>query len=141
MSYKNVILVVFSVFISSNAFSSGGYSGGSSGGFSGGSSISGGVQPRPAKQIDQAYEYGKSVYFGRLKGQVISYCIVNKEVSSPVKRSTIRQAKGVTYAELGERLHNCSQPKETMAQLLTSGQMNAVAYYLNKRYRLGLQRS
>ena len=136
MSYRKIILAVTASLFSLTAFASGSYSGGSSSGGSG----SGYSVPRP-KPVDQAYEYGKSIYFGRIEGKTVSYCINKENVSSPVKRSSIKIAKGVTYTQLGELLHNCENPTQNMSTLLNKNQLNAVAYYLNKRYRLKLVRS
>jgi len=38
-------------------------------------------------------------------------------------------------------LHNCENPTQKMSSLLDKNQLNTVAYYLNKRYRLKLVRS
>ena len=137
MFSRNVILVLTVLLFSSKALASGSYSGGD---FSrGGSNY---TAPSPVPQpVDQAYEYGKSLYFGRFKGKVISYCINRNEISSPVKRSSIRSAKGVSFTQLGDLLHNCENTGQTMSSILNKNQLNAVAYYLNKRYRLNLRRS
>lgn len=132
MSYRKIILAVTASLFSLTAFASGSYSGGSS---------SGGYSAAKPKPVDQAYEYGKSVYFGRIEGKTISYCINKDNVSSPVKRSSIKTAKGVTYTQLGELLHNCENSTQKMSALLDKNKLNAVAYYLNKRYRLKLVRS
>ena len=128
-----MILSAAVLFLSSNVFASGGYS---SGGYSGGGYSS----PAP-KVIDQAYEYGKSLYRGRLNGQKASYCIMKDNVSTPVRRSSIRKAKGLSYAQLGALVHNCSDAQQTLSSIFNKNQLNAVAYYLNKRYKLNLQRS
>ena len=132
MSYRKIILAVTASLFSLTALASGSYSGGSS---------SGGYSAAKPKPVDQAYEYGKSVYFGRIEGKTISYCINKDNVSSPVKRSSIKTAKGVTYTQLGELLHNCENSTQKMSALLDKNKLNAVAYYLNKRYRLKLVRS
>lgn len=135
MFSRNVILVLTVLLFSSKALASGSYSGGD---FSrGGSNYS---APAP-KAVDQAYEYGKSIYFGRFKGKVVSYCINRNDVSSPVKRSSIRAVRGVSYTQLGDLLYNCENIEQTMSSILNKNQLNAVAYYLNKRYRLNLRRS
>lgn len=131
MFHKSTLIAFLAFLLPSAAFASGGFGGG-------GSSYS---SPEPAQRVDQAYEYGKSLYFGRVKGQVISYCIVSKGESTPIKRSSIREARGLSYAELGNALHNCSDIQQSMASILNDSQLNAVAYYLNKRYRLRLRRA
>ncbi len=138
MFNKSLVVAVFSFFFSSSVLASGGYSGGDSYG-SGSYGTS-----KPAKKVDHAYENGKAIYKGRVKGKSVSYCITaaNKgNASVAVKRRTIKQLKGATYSDVGERLHNCENPKETMKVLLTQYQLNSVAYYLNKRYKLNLARS
>lgn len=135
MFNKIPVLVIFTTFImffSSNLMASGGsYSGG---GASYGSSSS-------AKKVDPAYENGKAIYNGRSGGKKVSYCIADGSNSVAVKRSSIKQLKEATYANVGERLFNCENSNETMNLLLTKYELNSVAYYLNKRYRLRLSRS
>lgn len=135
MFNKNLFIAVFTLFFSSSLFASGGYSGSGSGSY--------GSSDTP-KRVDRAYESGKAIYKGRIKGKVVSYCIADEsksKASVKVKRSTIKQLKGASSADVGERLHNCANPKETMKSLLTQYQLNSVAYYLNKRYKLNLVRS
>lgn len=134
MLNKNLVLAIFAVgttFFSLSLFASGGYSGSGQGG-SYGSTTS-------EKKVDQAYENGKAIYKGRSKN--VSYCIVDGSASVAVKRSTIKQLKGAKYADVGERLHNCENTKETMSMLLKEYELNSVIYYLNKRYRLNLTRA
>lgn len=128
------IFAVFTVFFSSSLFASGGYSSGGSGGGSYGSTSN-------ERKVDHAYENGKAIYNGRGVSKNVSYCIVDGSASVEVKRSSIRQLKGGKYADIGERLHNCENAKETMKALLSERQLKSVAYYLSKRYRLRLARS
>jgi len=134
MLFRNMFLAFIASFFSITAFASGSYS---SGGYDSGSSS---IRSAP-KPVDQAYEYGKSIYFGRVQGKVVSYCINRNNVSSPVKRSSIRTVKGVSYTQLGKLLHNCENTEQVMSSILNKNQLNAVAYYLNKRYKLNLSRS
>ena len=105
----------------------------------------GGYSSEPAKPVDQAYETGKSIFFGRINGERITYCIVDSNNASDkpivVKRRTMKKLKGLEYSQVAERLYNCKKPSESMTSLLTKGQVNSVMYYLNKRYRLSLIRN
>ncbi len=132
----SALLIMFSFSVAA----SGGYSNSSSGS---------GYASAPAKQVDQAYESGKSIFFGRVKGERITYCISGNSIGSGnsagnqpivVKRSTMKQLKGLEYSEVAVRLYNCKNPAENMTSLLTKSQVNSVMYYLNKRYRLNLVR-
>lgn len=103
---------------------------------------SGGHQDNSYSQpIDTVYEYGKSTYNGKINGVVVQYCIYNGTESTRVKRKTIKQLKNTSYKVLGSSLHNCSKPEQSIANLLNEKQLNAVAYYLNKRYKLNLSKN
>ncbi len=143
MFLRNIILAFTASFFAINAFASGG-SGFPRGNTPFGNSDRGSSfrsAPSAPRTVDQAYEYGKSLYFGRVKGKVISYCVALNSISSPVQRSSIRTVRGVSYSQLGELLHNCDNKKQVMSSILNKNQLNAVAYYLNKRYRLNLRRT
>jgi len=125
-----LVVLTISLLVSSNIFASGGYSGGGSRGYN---------SAPAAKQIDQAYEYGKSIYNGRNKevGK-IKACMNNGDKLVKVKRSLIKQFKEKSYTELANGLFNCDQPDKLMADAMTREQLKYVLYYLNKRYGLEL---
>ncbi len=98
-------------------------------------------KPAKPKKVDTVYELGKSTYNGRINGVAVKYCILKGDESARVKRTTIKQLKNTSYTVLGTSLHNCVKPEQSMASLLDENQLNAVAYYLDKRYQLNLSKS
>jgi len=129
LQVKMVSALLLTLLISTSTLASGGYDDNSY------------SQPRAPKKIDTVYEYGKSTYSGRINGVAIQYCIYDGTKSTKVKRRTIKQLKNTSYDTLGSSLHNCGKPEQSMASLLNKQQLNAVAYYLNKRYKLNLSKS
>lgn len=132
MILQRAIVLISAVLLSASALASGGYGGG--GGYSGGS----GFKSRP---VDQAYEYGKSVYKGRNKAYgKIKYCITSEDGAEKVKlkRGSLKPYKGGTFADLAGNLYNCDAPDTAIKDILSLNDLQHVLYYLNKRYKLKL---
>ena len=128
--------------VSSFAFASGGYNGGgySNGGFGTSSSN----QPRQAKPVDQDYELGKSIYKGRQEGiAAIKYCLqVEGEAEAvKLKSRSIKLFKRESYDALAGSLVDCEQPGTLVSDRLDADSLQAVMYYLSKRYDLYLTSS
>lgn len=125
----NINLLLLSILLlPSLAFASGSASSSNSGGFFPSSS-----------SVDQAYEYGKALYTGRSSEvERFKYCIVSEEEPIEVKRSSLRQFKGTSLNELAASLIDCDNPEKSMFDYVDSTQASYVLYYLNKRYKLGL---
>lgn len=120
-----ILLFVFS----SISYASGGYGGGGYGGYN----------SRPVKQVDHAYEYGKSIYQGRESNVAkLNYCIKDEEEKVELRRSVIKKFKNTSYTELANNLYNCDVPTDLIAKSLDTNQLSHVIYYLDKRYKLKL---
>ena len=108
-----------------------------SGGFSGAGS-SGGIGP-PTRVVDEVYEFGKSVYKGRVKGaEKIKYCVkVDGEVKK-LKRSTAKAYKEGPARDFALALIDCESPDRLALTTMPREHVPIVLYYLNKRFKLKL---
>jgi len=92
--------------------------------------------------VDQAYEAGKAVYTGRKSGTPkLSYCLREGEQFVALKRKTIKQHKKGSYSSLAANLVNCDDPSFSVKEQLGRQDFLYVLYYLDKRYKLKLERS
>ena len=95
--------------------------------------------------VDPTYEAGKSVYNGRKKGtRKLSYCLMglmDGEEAVALKRKTIKKYKKTSYSKLAASLVNCDNPSVTIINELERKDFLTVLYYLDKRYKLVLERS
>jgi len=97
---------------------------------------------RPERVVDPTYESGKAIYTGRNKSVAkLSYCLRQGDDTVALKRKTIKTFKKSSYSELAKSLYQCDVPDSTIKSQLESKQFLHVLYYLNKRYKLNLQRS
>lgn len=95
---------------------------------------------RPA--VDSTYESGKSIYTGRKKtAPKLSYCLRVGEEIIPVKRKSLKQFKGTSFTELSKHLFRCDEPTKSIISELERTDFIHVIYYLDKRYRLKLERA
>ena len=91
------------------------------------------------KEVDAAYELGKSIYRGRKEGAPkLNYCIAEEQDKVKLKRKSIKKFKKSTYAELAQNLYDCDKPNELVSKSLSSHQLSHVLYYLDKRFKLKL---
>jgi len=91
--------------------------------------------------VDPAYEAGKAVYTGRKSNAPkLSYCLKDGEELVKLKRKTIKPHKKGSYSSLATSLYNCDTRTFVKQELERQDFIN-VLYYLDKRYRLKLQRS
>ena len=99
------------------------------------------VYERKQVVVDTAYESGKAVYNGRKRNvPKLSYCLKDGEEMVELKRKTIKQFKGSSYSGLAAGLYNC-ETSLAVKQDLERQDFIHVLYYLDKRYKLKLQRS
>jgi len=99
------------------------------------------VYERKKPVVDQAYESGKAVYTGRKKGvPKLSYCLKDGDQMVELKRKSIKQYKGNSYSGLAAGLYNCETSTAIKPELARADFIH-VLYYLDKRYKLKLQRS
>jgi len=91
--------------------------------------------------VDQAYESGRAIYTGRKPGAPkLSYCLKSGDEMVELKRKSIKQYKGNSYSGLAAGLFNC-ETSLAIKQDLGRDDFIHVLYYLDKRYKLKLQRS
>lgn len=141
MNFKPLLIisaVLGALIISSAVFASGGddnEDNDSSDGFFGGSDDI-------ERVVDPVYESGKAVYTGRKKTvRKLSYCILDGQEPVKLKRKTIKQFKKSSYSQLAKSLYQCDVPDSTIKSQLESKDFIHVLYYLDKRYKLNLERS
>lgn len=108
-------------------------------GISGSGPSGGGFTGSAPREVDQLYEYGKSIYLGRTPGtQKVSYCVkVDGEVKK-LRGRHLRNWRGRKQLEFANALYNCKQPERLALIDLEQEQVAYVLYYLNKRYKLEL---
>ena len=91
--------------------------------------------------VDPIYESGKAVYTGRSKSAPkLSYCIGSGEQAIKLKRKSIKQFKKTSFSELAKNLYRCDIPSETIKSQLEKRDFLHMLYYLDKRYKLQLER-
>lgn len=129
MAIKKFALAMIFMGVASTAFASG-----ASGGFRG-SSV---PTPRP---VDPLYEQGKAVYSGKVRSYGrIKYCIASpgQDAGGKLQKKTLKAYKRSSANEFALSLYNCDQPDQRIVDVLERSDLNAVVYYLNKRYKLNL---
>ena len=107
------------------------------------SEFSGRADPlnRPTRVVDEAYELGKSVYYGRKNGiPDLSYCVMVEDQKKKLKRKTIKPYKNTTFSNLASNLYNCNSPENYIKTDLSKNDFLHVLYYLDIRYKLNLKR-
>lgn len=112
----------------------------STGGGSYGSSSRGGDygnSRQNRRAVDQTYELGKSVYLGK-RGTKLNYCIDNGTDKVKLKSKTAKKFKRKAANEFLVALYDCNQPDIQVANIIDKGDVYALVYYFNKRYRLNL---
>lgn len=93
-------------------------------------------------KVDRAYEYGKSLYKGRIASVgKVKFCIASGDNVVKVKRDTLKAYAGSSFSGLGYRLVNCEQPAQRIVDKLGEKNTGFVLHYLDKRYKLKLRRS
>ena len=93
-------------------------------------------------RVDRLYESGKSVYYAKgSNGESVQYCINDGEQSERVSRRTLKPFVGSSVNELTARLVRCDDVERPVSELLDQSEVDAIVYYLNKRYRLSLYQS
>ena len=94
------------------------------------------------KKVDEAYEYGKALYKGRIESVgKIKFCLAKGEQAVKVKRSSLKAYSGTSFQDLGNSLVNCENPNEHIVDRLGNQKTNSVVHYLNERYKLKLTRN
>ncbi len=141
MFFKKVILstiIVGLYCVGSIALASGGDDSGSEDAGSFGDDSGGFGEERV---VDPIYESGKAVYTGRSKSAPkLSYCIGSGEQAIKLKRKSIKQFKKTSFSELAKNLYRCDVPSETIKSQLEKRDFLHMLYYLDKRYKLQLER-
>ena len=130
-----VLIFLVVCFVSSAVFASGGDSNEDTGDGTGGGGSFGDA-------VDRTYESGKSIYTGRKKtAPKLSYCVRVDDAVIPVKRKSLKPFKGTSFTELSKHLFRCDEPTKSIISELERTDFIHVIYYLDKRYRLKLERA
>ena len=92
--------------------------------------------------VDPVYESGKAVFTGRKsESPKLSYCLKDGDQVIKLKRKSIKSYKETSYSKLASVLYSCDSPSVTIKEQLGRKEFIHVLYYLDKRYKLKLQRS
>jgi len=136
MFFKKSIFVL--VFMAVNLVGSAAFASGSDDNEDTGDGTSGGSF---GEQVDRTYESGKAIYTGRKKtAPKLSYCLRVGEEMLPVKRKSLKQFKKTSFTQLSKHLFSCDAPEKSIISQLERTDFIHVIYYLDKRYRLKLER-
>lgn len=93
-----------------------------------------------SKRVDQQYELGKSYYKARLSdGSKLEYCVKSDSDLQKLSRRSVKQFKKGSASDFVAALHNCANPNQKIADLVTDEQGQAILHYLNKRFKLRLK--
>ena len=93
-----------------------------------------------SKRIDQQYELGKSYYKAPLAdGSRLEYCVKSDSDLQKLSRKSVKKFKRGSASNFVAALHNCANPDEKIADLVTEEQGQAILHYLNKRFKLRLK--
>lgn len=131
------VITVFSTVLMSNVLASGGESEDDS--FE---EFDTSAYDQPRKVVDQSYETGKAIYTGRKSNlPKVFYCLKEGEQTVAIKRKTIKSYKKSSYSSLAASLVNCDNSTVPIKDQLGSQNFLYVLYYLDKRYKLKLDRS
>lgn len=96
----------------------------------------------PRDTVDEAYEFGKAVYKGRIKGtEKIKYCVRQDDEVKKLKRSTAKKYRKGSTQKFALALIDCKMPERLALTTMPREHIPAVLYYLNKRYKLKLEDS
>jgi len=91
--------------------------------------------------VDQSFELGKSIYYGRKDGVPrLPYCIAYEDNKKRLKTKTIKPYKNKSFSKLADNLYNCNTPEEKIKTNLQRDDFLHVLYYLDTRYKLNLKR-
>ncbi len=89
--------------------------------------------------VDHFYEKGKAVFYAvDDNGQRAQFCVKGQDGLQKVSRKTVKVFAGTDEDKLVQNLTLCDQPDKTIAALMPTNSLNALVYFLNKRYLLGL---
>lgn len=103
--------------------------------------VASGSEARSGETFDAVYEEGKALLKGRVSGiDKVTYCVATADGAIKLKSRSIKLHRGSTSAALAASLVNCDAPDQGIADHLDPPSVRAVLHYLNKRYRLKLDR-
>lgn len=98
-----------------------------------------GTDDRQTKQVDEAYEYGKAIYKGRVKSiGKINFCLDQGDQLIRAKRGSLKGYTGGSFQQLANELVNCKNPDEQIITKIGEQKTRFLLHYLNKRYKLKL---
>ena len=94
----------------------------------------------PRREVDQVYEFGKSIYLGRQPGvEKITYCVLDEGKPRRLRGRNLRTYRGATLHEFANSLYNCDDTSQLALTSVEPDQVRFVLYYLNKRFNLALE--
>ena len=140
MFFKKSIFVLIFMFI--NVVGSAAFASGSDDNEDTGGDTFGGGGFGEQRVVDPTYESGKAIYKGRKKtAPKLSYCLRIGNQTLPVKRKSLKYFKAMSFTELSKHLFSCDEPEKSIISQLERKDFIHVLYYLDKRYKLILERA
>ena len=105
---------------------------------SGGVNLGSGPSSAP-RVVDETYEFGKSVFKGRVAGaEKIKYCVMVDGEVKKLKRSTAKAYREGSFRDFAVALIDCNAPDRQALTTMDREHVPLVLYYLNKRFKLNL---
>lgn len=93
-------------------------------------------------RIDQQYELGKAYYKAPLaNGAKLEYCVQTSDGLKKLSRKSVKMFKRGSQSNFVDNLFSCVDPSLRIADAIPEGREDAIFYYLNKRFKLGLTNS
>ncbi len=92
-----------------------------------------------SKKVDQLYEKGKSYFHSSyVDGKRVEYCVTEKDSPKKISRKSLKRFHATSPDMLMAQLVHCDDPGQLVSAEVPRNQIDAIVYYLNKRYRLSL---
>ena len=94
------------------------------------------------QRIDQQYELGKAYFKAPMaSGAKLEYCVKTDNGLQKLSRKSVKTYKRGSQSNFMDNLFSCIDPSLRIADVIPEGREDAIFYYLNKRFKLGLTNS
>lgn len=99
-----------------------------------------GIEASNSQTIDLQYELGKSIYKStRADGSRLEYCVNGDNRLLKLSRPAVKRFRNGLASDFVDSLYNCEDPAVKITDTWPVEQSDAILYYLNKRFKLGLR--
>ena len=92
------------------------------------------------KKVDERYEYGKSIYTGRLNdSKKYRYCVKQDGEFEKITSRNLKSYRNTSFQQLADNLYHCDSEDTLMSSLVKHEKYIFVLYYLSERFRLDIK--